>query len=91
VVIDAPWQGQPRKLLLHANRNGFFYVFDRTNGKLLLGKPFVRHLTWASGIGEDGRPIKNPNQEPSPAGTRPSALPAASSAFHTRSDSAGGK
>ncbi|HXB75580.1 MAG TPA: PQQ-binding-like beta-propeller repeat protein [Candidatus Acidoferrales bacterium] len=70
VVIDAPWQGQPRKLLLHANRNGFFYVFDRTDGKLLLAKAFVRNLTWASGIGADGRPIKNPNQEPSPAGTR---------------------
>lgn len=70
VVIDTPWQGQPRKLLLHANRNGFFYVFDRTDGKLLLAKPFVRNLTWASGIGADGRPIKNPNQEPSVAGTR---------------------
>jgi alcohol dehydrogenase (cytochrome c) len=70
VVINAKWEGQPRKLLLHANRNGFFYVFDRTNGKLLLAKAFVRNLTWASGIGADGRPIKLPNQEPSPAGTR---------------------
>jgi len=56
--------------LLHANRNGFFYVFDRTDGKLLLAKPFVKNLTWASGIGADGRPIKNPNQEPAPGGTR---------------------
>jgi alcohol dehydrogenase (cytochrome c) len=70
VVIDANWQGKPRKLLLHANRNGFFYVFDRTDGKLLLAKAFVRNLTWASGIGEDGRPVKLPNQEPSPAGTK---------------------
>jgi alcohol dehydrogenase (cytochrome c) len=70
VVIDAKWEGQPRKLLLHANRNGFFYVFDRTNGKLLLAKAFVRNLTWASGIGPDGRPVKLPNQEPSPAGTK---------------------
>ncbi len=70
VLIDAQWQGRPRKLLLHGNRNGFFYVLDRTDGKLLLAKPFVRHLTWATGIGEDGRPIKTPNQEPSPQGTR---------------------
>jgi alcohol dehydrogenase (cytochrome c) len=70
VVINANWQGKPRKLLLHANRNGFFYVFDRSDGKLLLAKAFVRNLTWASGIGEDGRPIKLPNQEPSPAGTK---------------------
>ena len=70
VLVDAAWQGQPRKLLLHASRNGFFYVFDRENGTLLLAKPFVKNLTWASGIGADGRPIKLPNQEPSPAGTK---------------------
>jgi alcohol dehydrogenase (cytochrome c) len=70
VLVDAPWQGKPRKLMLHANRNGFFYVFDRTDGTLLLAKPFIRLLTWASGIGADGRPIKLPNQEPSPSGTK---------------------
>ncbi len=56
--------------MLHATRNGFFYVFDRRDGKLLLAKPFVRNLTWASGIGADGRPIRLPNQEPSAAGTK---------------------
>ena len=70
VLVDADWHGQPRKLMLHANRNGFFYVFDRQNGTLLLAKPFVKNLTWASGIGTDGRPILLPNQEPSPAGTK---------------------
>ena len=70
VLVDATWEGQPRKLMLHADRNGFYYVFDRENGKLLLAKAFVRNLTWASGIGADGRPIKLPNQEPSPAGTK---------------------
>ena len=58
VVVDAMFQGQPRKLLLHADRNGFFYVFDRTDGKLLLSKPFIRKLTWASGIGADGKPVR---------------------------------
>jgi alcohol dehydrogenase (cytochrome c) len=70
VLVDANWQGRPRKLMLHASRNGFFYVFDRTDGALLLAKPFVRNLTWASGIGADGRPIRLPNQEPTAAGTR---------------------
>jgi alcohol dehydrogenase (cytochrome c) len=69
VLVDANWQGQPHKLLLHANRNGFFYVFDRTDGKLLLAKAFVKKLNWASGIGPDGRPMKNPNMEPSAKGT----------------------
>jgi alcohol dehydrogenase (cytochrome c) len=57
VLIDANWKGQPRKLLIQANRNGFFYVLDRTNGQLLLGKPFLKKLNWAEGIGADGKPI----------------------------------
>ncbi|MDQ6665825.1 MAG: PQQ-binding-like beta-propeller repeat protein, partial [Acidobacteriota bacterium] len=56
VLIDTQYAGQARKLLLHADRNGFFYVLDRTNGKLLLTKTFARRMTWADGIGADGRP-----------------------------------
>ena len=70
VLVDTEWQGQPRKLMLHANRNGFFYVFDRRDGKLLLAKQFIKTLTWASGIGSDGKPIKISGQEPSPGGTK---------------------
>jgi alcohol dehydrogenase (cytochrome c) len=70
VLVDAPWQGKPRKLMLHADRNGFYYVFDRTDGTLLLAKQFLKNVTWASGIGADGRPVKLPNQEPTAAGTR---------------------
>ncbi len=58
VAVNSVWKGQPRKLLLHADRNGFFYVFDRTDGKLLLAEKFLRKLTWASGIGPDGRPVR---------------------------------
>ncbi len=70
MVVNANWQGQPRKLLIQANRNGFFYVFDRTDGKLLIGKPFIRNMNWATGIGPDGKPVKVPNMEPSAAGTK---------------------
>ena len=56
VLADAEWQGKPRKLVMLANRNGFFYVLDRINGELLLGKPFTG-TTWAREIGPDGRPI----------------------------------
>ena len=68
VLVDTEWQGRPRRLLLHANRNGFFYVLDRTTGALLLAKPFVKKLTWAREIGADGRPVLMPNQEPIAAG-----------------------
>jgi PQQ-dependent dehydrogenase (methanol/ethanol family) len=56
VLINTRYRGEDRKLLLQANRNGFFYVLDRTNGTVLLGKKFVEQVTWASGIGPDGRP-----------------------------------
>jgi PQQ-dependent dehydrogenase (methanol/ethanol family) len=56
VLIDTQYRGEARKLLLQANRNGFFYVFDRTNGQILLSEKFLKRLTWASGIGPDGRP-----------------------------------
>jgi PQQ-dependent dehydrogenase (methanol/ethanol family) len=56
VLVDATYRGKPRKLLLHADRNGFFYVLDRTSGELLLATPFLRRVDWASGIGADGRP-----------------------------------
>jgi alcohol dehydrogenase (cytochrome c) len=63
VLVDADWQGQPRKLLLQANRNGFFYVLDRASGQLLLAKQFLKKLNWADGIGKDGRPILKPLPE----------------------------
>ena len=70
VLIDADWRGRPRKLMLHADRNGFYYVFDRTDGKLLLAKQFLKNVTWASGIGTDGRPVKLPNQIPIETGAK---------------------
>ncbi|HEV2273314.1 MAG TPA: PQQ-binding-like beta-propeller repeat protein [Acidobacteriaceae bacterium] len=56
VLIDAQYRGKPRKLLLHADRNGFFYVLDRTTGEVLLAKTFLKQMNWATGISPDGRP-----------------------------------
>lgn len=56
VLADIDWQGSPRKVVMVANRNGFFYVIDRVSGELLLGKPFTG-TSWAREIGSDGRPI----------------------------------
>jgi PQQ-dependent dehydrogenase (methanol/ethanol family) len=68
VLVDATFRGEKRKLMLQGNRNGFFYVLDRTTGKMLLAEPFVKQLTWASGIGRDGRPILLPGNEPTAEG-----------------------
>ncbi len=51
-----------------ANRNGFYYVNDRTTGEFLLGKPFV-NVTWAKDIAPNGRPNVLPNTDPTDAGT----------------------
>jgi alcohol dehydrogenase (cytochrome c) len=57
VLLDAEESGTIRHLLVQANRNGYFYVLDRTNGKFLRATPFVEKLNWATGIGAAGRPI----------------------------------
>jgi alcohol dehydrogenase (cytochrome c) len=91
VLVDVEWQGRPRKLLLHANRNGFFYVLDRTNGGLLRATPFVKKLTWAREIGPDGRPVLIPEQDPTPEGrTVCPAVEGATNWFSTSFDGATG-
>jgi len=70
VLVDATWQGKPRKLLLQANRNGYFYVLDRVTGEYLSGTPYVKNITWASGLTKEGRPIVVPNMEPTREGRR---------------------
>jgi alcohol dehydrogenase (cytochrome c) len=67
VLADLAIAGQPRKVLLNANRNGFFYVLDRVTGQFILGKPFVK-TTWASAIDSAGRPRLAPNTKPSEKG-----------------------
>jgi PQQ-dependent dehydrogenase (methanol/ethanol family) len=69
VLIDTAWRGEQRKLLAHGDRNGFFYLLDRITGKVLTAEPFVKKLTWASGIGADGRPVLLPGNEPTAEGT----------------------
>jgi alcohol dehydrogenase (cytochrome c) len=69
VLLDTNFQGSPRKLLVEANRNGFLYVLDRTNGRFLSAVPFVKKLNWAKSIDANGRPVRT-GLEPSAEGTR---------------------
>ncbi len=69
VLADMEWQGQQRKVMLWANRNGFYYVLDRTSGKFLTGKPFST-VTWAKGLDESGRPMRVNGMEPTENGQR---------------------
>jgi len=68
ILVDRLWKGEPRKLLLHADRNGVFYALDRTDGKLLSATPFVR-ANWVSGWDAAGRPITTPGWRATPEGS----------------------
>jgi len=69
VLADVTLNGAAQKVVLFANRNGFFYVLDRATGKLLRAKPFIQ-TTWAKEVQADGRPMLQPNSVPSEEGTK---------------------
>ncbi|MFT3811828.1 MAG: PQQ-dependent dehydrogenase, methanol/ethanol family [Acidovorax sp.] len=75
ILADITLDGKPRKVILHAPKNGFFFVIDRTNGKFISAKNFV-DVTWAKGYDKNGRPIqiaaardgRDPDAVPGPNG-----------------------
>ena len=67
ILADLDVDGERRRLMLWANRNGFYYTLDRETGEFLTGRPFAR-MTWASGLDENGRPIRVPGLFPSEEG-----------------------
>jgi alcohol dehydrogenase (cytochrome c) len=67
VLVDADFHGQPRKMVMQASRNGYFFVLDRVTGKSLLTVPYGP-TNWTLGIDKQGRPVPNPDKEPAPDG-----------------------
>ena len=67
MLLDLKINGEPRKAMVMANRNGFYYALDRATGKFLFAKTFAK-VTWASGVDANGRPIVLPNTDPTPEG-----------------------
>ncbi|HTM51719.1 MAG TPA: PQQ-dependent dehydrogenase, methanol/ethanol family [Bryobacteraceae bacterium] len=63
VLIDVTVKGRPVKAVVQANRNGFYYVLNRATGELLAAKNYTK-VTWADGIGADGRPNLIAGQDP---------------------------
>ena len=63
VLFDGTIDGQPRKLLAQASRNGHFFVLDRTNGKSIVSSEFVK-TNWSLGYDKRGQPIPNPAKMP---------------------------
>ncbi len=67
MLADLTINGQPRKVVMFANRNGFYYTLDRTNGQVIVAKPFVA-TTWAKEIDAQGRPMLLPGHTPDEKG-----------------------
>lgn len=63
IIIDGPFNGRPRKLILQATRNGYFFVLDRVTGEHLLTTKFSQAANWAKEIDVKGRPIRNPEKD----------------------------
>jgi alcohol dehydrogenase (cytochrome c) len=68
VLIDGVIDGQPRKLLAQASRNGYYFLLDRTNGKHLVTAPLIDTLNWSKGLNATGQPIPNPAKYPTTDG-----------------------
>jgi alcohol dehydrogenase (cytochrome c) len=69
VLVDGVFRGEPRKLVLFANRNAFYYVLDRQTGQFLHGRPYARQ-TWAKQLDDSGRPISAPGAQPTEEGVK---------------------
>jgi PQQ-dependent dehydrogenase (methanol/ethanol family) len=68
VLIDGMFRGRMRKMIIHADRNAFYYVLDRESGQFLAGKAFARQ-TWAKGLDDKGHPVVIPGSDTTPDGS----------------------
>ena len=68
VLADEVWEGKPRKLLFHGDRNGIFYVLDRVTGQVLKTGNLSTKVTWVKGFAADGKPIVDPGSIATPEG-----------------------
>ena len=69
VLVDGTWNGKPRKLLLNATRNGYFFVLDRATGEHLLTSKLSPTVNWSTGLDERGEPLRDPEKDASPGGS----------------------
>ena len=69
ILVDMPFNGRMRKLVMTATRNGYFFVLDRTNGQHLLTSKFGLVNNWATGLDAKGQPKRNPHKDATIAGS----------------------
>lgn len=69
IVFDGTIDGKPRKLIAQVNRNGHFFLLDRTNGRHIKTTTYIDTLNWTKGLNQNGQPIRNPAKDPIVSGT----------------------
>ncbi len=69
ILVDGEFAGRPRKLVLQATRNGYFFVLDRVTGEHLLTSAFAKSHKWVKEINKTGQPVRDPAEDASVGGT----------------------
>jgi alcohol dehydrogenase (cytochrome c) len=69
ILADMPFNGRTRKIVMTAERNGYFFVLDRITGEHLVTGKFGMYNNWAKGLDEKGRPIRNPDKDATVGGS----------------------
>jgi alcohol dehydrogenase (cytochrome c) len=69
ILVDADFNGKPRKLVLHASRNGYYFTLDRLTGERLVTSKYSDAVNWAKGINAKGQPERNPEKDSTVAGS----------------------
>jgi alcohol dehydrogenase (cytochrome c) len=69
ILVDAPFNGRPRRLVLTATRNGYFFTLDRVTGEHLMTSKFGTATNWALGLDKNGAPKRNPERDATIAGS----------------------
>lgn len=63
ILVDGMFNGKPRKMALHADRNGYFFALDRLTGEHLVTGKFSETVNWAKGLNAKGQPVRNPEKD----------------------------
>lgn len=63
ILVDGTFNGKPRKMVLHGDRNGYFFTLDRLTGEHLVTGKFSETVNWAKGLNEKGQPVRNPEKD----------------------------
>ena len=69
ILVDGDFNGKPRKMVLHADRNGYFFALDRTTGEHLVTGKFSKAANWVKYINDKGQPIRNPEKDSTVGGS----------------------